>query len=1047
MPSIHDLDVQFDAAQRKRGAEYFEEGRVDVVSFSPVRVAALVRGMEVYPVHLKLEQPGWTMTCACPAFGRDFACKHAWAVLLATREAFGDAVESVPVRADAAERVQLRDLERQLQALESDAEDAHAEIELESSIEVRYVLYAFARGPEEWSVLGFQMGKRASNRRTKFRDKVPSPHDQESLAVEDQRILAMLPASGWSWRTVESGPGSREIPKVLEAPVLELAARTGRLFLGEERNVGTQPVLFDPGPPWGLALSLKRDGNQVVLAGHLVRGEERLDLARCQRVLAGGVVVAGNRLALADWRGAWAWVPTLRRAGEIRAPSDQVHRLLSALRTVPGDPSVDAREFVEDLPRIASGVVQVEAAWNPNATLPARLLYQYGGHRCRTEDSSRSSWIQRGDRLLHLERDQAHEAALEAEFRAAGGTDGPVGAAPGSFAIPIEVLPALVRELTANGWIVEADGARLRVAGKARAGVASGIDWFDLDASVDFDGVSPDLPELLRAARDRSSLVRLSDGTVGLLPEDWLNRWRIASSLGQAHGGKLRIAASQAWLLDAWITESEGAIDVDAAFTRIRENLRRCAEPHERAEPAGFQGELRPYQREGLGWMHFLAEASVGGILADDMGLGKTVQVLALLLERRAKARGPALVVAPLTVLFNWEREAQRFTPGLTCVLHHGSQRAKKAARIEDADIVVTSYGTLRMDVGLLKEIQFDCTVLDEAQTIKNDKSQSAKAARLLKGDLRLALSGTPVENHLGELVSILRYTNPELVEGSKALRDVLSGPRGDTATARLVARAVRPFLLRRTKEQVARDLPPKTEQIVTVELEGAERRAYDELRTHIAADILQMEEQLGLEKMGLHVLEALLRLRQAACHPGLIDPTRAGESSAKLETLLDRLDEVIESGHKALVFSQFTSFLAIVRARLDARGIRYEYLDGQTKKREERVKAFQENSGPPLFLVSLKAGGAGLNLTAADYVFLLDPWWNPAVEAQAIDRTHRIGQTRPVTAYRLIARGTIEDKVCELQERKRELANALFEEAGTSLRDLSRADLAWLLA
>jgi len=251
--------------------------------------------------------------------------------------------------------------------------------------------------------------------------------------------------------------------------------------------------------------------------------------------------------------------------------------------------------------------------------------------------------------------------------------------------------------------------------------------------------------------------------------------------------------------------------------------------------------------------------------------------------------------------------------------------------------------------------------------------------------------------------------------------------------------------MLRRTKEAVARELPAKTEQVVTVELDASARREYEELRARIAAKILDLEEQLGLERIGIHVLEAMLRLRQAACHPGLIDRRRVAEPSAKLDVLLERLAEIAESGHKALVFSQFTSFLAIVRARLDALGMRYEYLDGSTKKRAEPVRAFQEDPAIPLFLISLKAGGSGLNLTAADYVFLLDPWWNPAAEAQAIDRTHRIGQTRPVTAYRLIARDTIEERVLELQERKREVANALFSGASTSLRDLTRADLARL--
>jgi superfamily II DNA or RNA helicase len=1048
MSALEELRHRFSERQRSRGDAYFRDDRFDLVGVSASSVEAFVYGQDVYGVRVQLKGRRWSMSCTCPAFDNDAACKHTWAVLLAYQQALStsaiapQARNTTDSKSKPVARARPSELDRQLRALEP----VPAAPRYDGEIELQYVLHSLSRGPEEWSALQFRVGRSHRGRVRTYRSAFPAAIDQQSLPEDEQRMLAMLAGDDWSWRTADLGPGSREIPKVLEATVLEIAARSGRLFLGEEQNVGKIALGFDAGQPWILALTLRRDGTQVVLSGHLARGGERLDLARCQRVLVGGVIVSANRLALADWRGAWAWVPTLRRAGEIRAPAEQAHRLLSALRSVPGNPAVEAAEFVEDLPRIPSGIVQVTAALGADGALPARVLFRYGELRCDSTDPSRTTWTQRGDRLFRLVRDDDLEAALTAQFTAAGGRIGVGGELDGAQSIPLETLPELVRDLTARGWIVEADGARLRVGASMRTEVSSGIDWFDVGATMDFDGLSPDMPELLRAVQQRSNLVRLSDGSVGLLPEAWLQRWRIAATLGQVHEDKLRVPASRAWLLDAWLAENEDAIDIDAAFTRIREGLRNCADPKERPEPRGFQGELRPYQREGLGWMHFLSEAAVGGILADDMGLGKTVQVLALLLERRAKARGPALVVAPLSVLFNWERETERFTPGLACVLHHGTRRARKAALLEDADLVVTSYGTLRADVALLKSLQFDCAVLDEAQAIKNDKSQSAKAARLLNADLKLALSGTPIENHLGELASILRYTNPALMEGSRALTSVLSGPGGDSATARLVAHAVRPFLLRRTKEQVARELPPKSEQVVSVELEGSERRAYDELRKRIAADVLEMEAELGLEQIGLHVLEALLRLRQAACHPGLLDPSRVGESSAKLDTLVERLEEIVESGHKALVFSQFTSFLAIVRARLDARGMRYEYLDGKTRKREERVRAFQEQADIPLFLISLKAGGAGLNLTAADYVFLLDPWWNPAVEAQAIDRTHRIGQTRPVTAYRLIARDTIEEKVRALQERKRALADALFEGVGTSLRDLTRADLQWLL-
>jgi SNF2 family DNA or RNA helicase len=336
--------------------------------------------------------------------------------------------------------------------------------------------------------------------------------------------------------------------------------------------------------------------------------------------------------------------------------------------------------------------------------------------------------------------------------------------------------------------------------------------------------------------------------------------------------------------------------------------------------------------------------------------------------------------------------------------------------------------------------------VLDEAQAIKNHAAQAAKAARLLRADLRLALTGTPVENRLADMLSIFEFLNPGFLEGSRVLRNLLKNAGDELQVARLASRALRPFLLRRTKEEVLAELPPKTEQVVLCELTGAQHKEYAALREHYRRSVLGKIDELGLDRARMNVLEALLRLRQAACHLALIDPARAEAPAAKLETLLPMLEEVLAAGHKALVFSQFTSFLALLRKDLDARGLAYQYLDGRTRDREAKVRAFQEDRACGLFVISLKAGGVGLNLTAADYVFLLDPWWNPAVERQAVDRTHRIGQTRAVTAYRLVAKDTVEEKVLALQAEKRALVEALFEGQGRALGELTRQELEWLL-
>jgi SNF2 family DNA or RNA helicase len=398
-------------------------------------------------------------------------------------------------------------------------------------------------------------------------------------------------------------------------------------------------------------------------------------------------------------------------------------------------------------------------------------------------------------------------------------------------------------------------------------------------------------------------------------------------------------------------------------------------------------------------------------------------------------------------VLFNWQAEAARFTPHLRVALHDGADRARAALAWPDADLVLTTYGILRRDAAALRDVRFDCVILDEAQAIKNASAATAKAARLLKAEQRLALSGTPIENHLGELWSLIEFLNPGMLGSASVFRAALGdGAARDPAARDLLARALRPMLLRRTKEHVAPELPARVEQVISVDLEPAERARYDELRVHYQQTLLGGHGR-DARRGNFHVLEALLRLRQAACHGGLLNPELKAGPSAKLELLRERLREVALEGHKALVFSQFTSFLALVRAALDHDGLAYAYLDGQTRDRAACVARFQTDPACPVFLVSLKAGGLGLNLTAAEYVFLLDPWWNPAVEAQAIDRTHRIGQERSVFAYRLVARDTVEEKVLELQQSKRALADAVLRADRSLLADLTREDLQLLLS
>src|SRR5438445_2146383 len=460
--------------------------------------------------------------------------------------------------------------------------------------------------------------------------------------------------------------------------------------------------------------------------------------------------------------------------------------------------------------------------------------------------------------------------------------------------------------------------------------VSSGVDWFELHGEVEYGNTTARLPELLEALRRADKMVRLDDGTYGVLPEEWLRRIAPLAGMGEPEQGHMRFRQSQAGLLDALVAAQPEA-SCDETFARVREELQRFHSVEPAAQPAGFVGRLRDYQSEGLGWMGFLRRFSFGGCLADDMGVGKTAQVLALIETRRelratGEPVGPSLVVVPRSLVFNWKQEAERFTPRLRVLDYTGPER--NGDDFASYDAILATYGTLRRDAVRLKDVEFDYVVLDEAQAVKNADTESAKAVRLLRGVHRLALSGTPIENHLGELWSLFECLNRGMLGAASVFKLAGVAARNpDDETRRLLAQALRPFILRRTKSQVARELPPKTEQTVHCAMDSAQRQLYDELRRHYRDALLKRIETEGLAKSKIQVLEALLRLRQAPCHPGLLDPKRRGEPSAKLVTLLEQLREVIDEGHKALVFSQFTTLLGIVRDRVDAARVAYEYL------------------------------------------------------------------------------------------------------------------------
>ena len=564
-------------------------------------------------------------------------------------------------------------------------------------------------------------------------------------------------------------------------------------------------------------------------------------------------------------------------------------------------------------------------------------------------------------------------------------------------------------------------------------------DWFGVDGEVTIDDHAVSLAALLEAVRSGRRYVQVGPNRFAQIEEDLQKQLRTAADLVFQGRHGLEVGLPAAAALTELVDDPEQLV----AVARFRDLMRRidASRALDPAVPETLTAKLRPYQVEGFRWLSRLAAWGMGGCLADDMGLGKTVQALALLIARATE--GPALVIAPTSVGPNWLSEAARFAPGLRVRLYRGAGRSAMLDDLRAGDLLVTSYGLATRDVEALSGVRFATLILDEAQAIKNALTRRARAVRDLDADFRIALTGTPVENHLGELWSLMRILAPGLFGSWEQFRDRFAAPierAHDPERRAALARALRPFLLRRTKDEVAPELPARTEISRVVDLSAAERRLYTEARDAALAAIASGEGDARFI-----LLAALTRLRRLACHPRLYDEGSPVPSS-KLNAMLEIVRELREEGHRALVFSQFTSHLALVREALDAEGITYAYLDGSTpsEERTRRIAAFQAGHHD-LFLISLKAGGTGLNLTAANYVIHMDPWWNPAVEDQATDRAHRIGQTKPVTVVRLIARGTIEETVVSIHGEKRALAAGVFDEEGGPAR-LSVEDLAGLI-
>lgn len=587
-----------------------------------------------------------------------------------------------------------------------------------------------------------------------------------------------------------------------------------------------------------------------------------------------------------------------------------------------------------------------------------------------------------------------------------------------------------------------------------KVSIASGLDWFDTEIEVSFGEYGASLADIQKALKAKQNYVPLGDGTYGLLPEEWLQKFSLLFKMADSQGSQLKISKYNFTVIDELYDLIEDE-DIRQELEEKKLNLLQDNPDKYKdiAVPKELQATLRPYQVAGFQWLAYLDSVKWGGLLADDMGLGKTIQTLTFLQYYKNKNNKlKALVVCPTTLLFNWENELKKFTPGIQYFIHHGPARTTKIEVLQAYEVIISTYGTLRSDVELLNRIAFDYVVLDESQTIKNPTSKVAKAAQIIHSKNRIALSGTPMQNNTFDMYSQMNFLNPGMLGNKEFFKEQFAKPVDkfqDPETKQHLRKLIYPFLLRRTKEQVAQDLPEKTEVTLFCEMGKEQRALYDLYKNMYRAQILGTIDNQGIEKSQFAILQGLMKLRQICDSPAILkEETKLPNHSIKIDELVRELQENM-GHHKALVFSQFLGMLSLIKEKLHAENIPFQYFDGSftAQQREQAIRDFQDNDTCKVFLISLKAGGMGLNLTAADYVYLVDPWWNPAVEQQAIDRTHRIGQTKNIFAYRMICKDTVEEKIMTLKEKKNALVKDIVSDDTHMIKQLTKEDVSYLFS
>lgn len=1071
-----------------RGLDYEKRKVVEGVVLEESEANCLVRGSDAqaYDVSIRMGGEGITSHCSCPAFEKTGQhCKHIAALLIHVRNrarAKGGPRPPAPVPAPAAPTPAAP--QQSATRMEQSKASRRRERRRRGGLPAQPTPMGLRTAPSSGS----------SARSTGIGAWMPPGDTQRDLSIE---FRLHVRSGGLTVTVLDTEARVPLLPSVALAhcavdPTEDWAAL--RLLRRYESGNPRHPAVDVRGEDAAELIPLLK-GRRVLLepalmqvrfSDDILRPKFELEMAGADTVLAKASFVRGDdgrhfSLTSGGWFEGWPGYHIDTNEGIVRAIEKRVSP--SGLRRLLNSPTIaePVSELVSlitsDLPRVAldSGADLPDLSQVAEVIdIHPEFIFRAGGGLTEAEASLRALYGEleievRADGIsppvifLPLEEGRRKMKCIRTDIAAqqeavqllldrglSPSESGEHFTAEGEDAI--QFWSEGVRSLPKNWKLyipTELLGARVQKATiSMKARVSSGVDWLNVKITWDAAGVDVDRSEIERCLREGKKYVRLSDNTYAALDRD-----RVQSLIDRevellsASGKQGKIPLSQAGRVQELLLHADSST-VSASTKSLFEKLANLDEIKKIKKPRGLKATLRPYQEQGLSWLRFLNEIGSGGVLADDMGLGKTIQTIALLLSLNGSKETPvrALIVAPTSVVTNWHREIERFAPTLRVALWHGSGRKEQKDELHEANVVITSYALLRRDIELLKALRLDYVILDEAQAIKNPISATAHAAKALPARHRLALTGTPIENRLSEIWSIFDFVSPGLLGPLPKFEERYARPidQGDSKQAAKLRAVIHPFILRRTKLEVAKDLPEKLEFDQIIDMTPEQRAIYLQVLREVRATVLGEVERVGVAKSQLHILAGLTKLRQAACDARLLGLPKdlKHDDSGKLAALRELVDEVETGGHKVLIFSQFVSMLKLVASALDEDKIKYEYLDGSTTDRAERIDRFQADPTIPVFLISLKAGGSGLNLTAADTVIHFDPWWNPAVEDQATDRAHRIGQKKVVSVYRLIAAGTIEEKILQLKQKKKDLvASVLSEDAGGEKR-LTKADL-----